>query len=129
MPVVFVSCVCVHHPGMSNSNDSCACAAARIAVVRNFSQIWMAQCIQYGPNPGLPKTVTGGVNTVLATVVGVLCFGSQLVRKRQPAAVSSPLPPPLVVGVALMRGLPRVAVDAELRGHGKCDLRDLPLRP
>eukprot|EP01050_Picozoa_sp_SAG11_P002949 SAG11_NODE_157_length_14147_cov_8.545202_11_plen_71_part_00 len=27
---------------------------------------------------GLPKTVSGGVNTVLATLVGVLCFGSRL---------------------------------------------------
>ena len=38
----------------------------------------MALCIQRGPNPGLPKTVSGGVNTVLATLVGVLCFGSRL---------------------------------------------------
>jgi drug/metabolite transporter (DMT)-like permease len=51
---------------------------AGIAVVRNFSQSWMAQCIQNGPNPGLPKTVSGGVNTVLATLVGVICFGSSL---------------------------------------------------
>eukprot|EP01052_Picozoa_sp_SAG31_P045102 SAG31_NODE_8117_length_1519_cov_1.597183_1_plen_125_part_00 len=53
---------------------------AAIAVVRNFSQVWMAQCIQYGPNPGLPKTVSGGVNTVTATLVGVICFKSKLVR-------------------------------------------------
>jgi multidrug transporter EmrE-like cation transporter len=42
------------------------------------AQTWMALCIQRGPNPGLPKTVSGGVNTVLATMVGVLCFGSRL---------------------------------------------------
>ena len=49
-----------------------------LAIVRNYSQVWMALCIQRGPNPGLPKTVSGGVNTVLATLVGVLCFGSRL---------------------------------------------------
>lgn len=61
---------------------------AAIAVVRNFSQTWMAQCIQYGPNPGLPKTVSGGVNTVAATLVGCVCFGSRLVRS---TIASSPL--------------------------------------
>ena len=40
--------------------------------------VWIAQAVQIAPNPGIAKTIMGGGDTVIATLVGVVAFGSEL---------------------------------------------------
>ena len=40
--------------------------------------VWIAEAVQIAPNPGIAKTIMGGGDTVLATLIGVVAFGSKL---------------------------------------------------
>jgi len=51
---------------------------AILAVWRVKWLVWIAQAVQIAPNPGIAKTIMGGGDTVLATLVGVAAFGSKL---------------------------------------------------
>ena len=42
--------------------------------------VWIAKSVQLAPNPGLSKTIMGGGDTALATLAGVLIFGSKRLR-------------------------------------------------
>ena len=49
-----------------------------LAIWRMKWLVWMAQSIQFAPNPGIAKMVMSGSDTVLATIAGVAFFGSRL---------------------------------------------------
>ena len=51
---------------------------AALAVWRVKWLVWIAQAVQIAPNPGIAKTIMGGGDTVIATLVGVVAFGSEL---------------------------------------------------
>ena len=62
---------------------------APLALLRMQSQVWVAQSVQLGPNPGLPKTVCGGLNTVLATLGGVVFWRNRLTLMNSAGVVAA----------------------------------------
>ena len=49
-----------------------------LSLLRMQNQVWVMEAVQNNANPGLSKTMINGLNTVLATIAGVIFFGSQL---------------------------------------------------
>ena len=49
-----------------------------LSLLRMQNQVWVMEAVQNNANPGLSKTMINGLNTSLATIAGVIFFGSQL---------------------------------------------------